>query len=162
MFTFSLAQGVALRRCALMFWTELRLRCRVSWNRPVSLLHLLYLSSIESNICKFTFSLCDNKTFFCSIRTEKGRHLCSRDSGGCFQDPSCQRENQQILREGIEHHTECWRSCGQRMCPAGLSDFGFPPSRCWLENCHISSASFDLLKIKWEGCFLSSGLKLVL
>lgn len=152
MFTFSLAQGLTLRRCALMFWPELRLRCRVSWSRPVSLLHLPYLSSVKkSNVCKFTIILCDNKTFFCSVRTEEGRHLCSRDSGGCFQDPSCQRENQQILREGAEHHTECWRSCGQRMCPAGLSDFGFPPSCCSLENRHISS--WVCIFWKWEGCF---------
>lgn len=54
-----------------------------------------------------------------SIRTEKGRHICSGDSRWCFQDSSCQRENQQILWEGVEHHAECWWSCGPRMRSAG-------------------------------------------
>lgn len=61
------------------------------------------------------------KLILCSIRTEKGRHICSGDSGWCFQDPSCQRENQQILWEGAEHHTECWWSCSPWMRSAGTS-----------------------------------------
>ena len=86
------------------------------------------------------------KLSFCSIRTEKGRHLCSRDSGWSLQDPGRQRENQQILREGIEHHAECWRGSGQRMCFAGMSllnvyKAGLHPSHCSPEKCHLSAVT---------------------
>lgn len=81
-------------------------------------------------IYKINLSMCDyiNKYEFPSNRAEKGRHTCSRDIGRCFQDPGRQRENQQILREGVEYHAKCWRGCGQRMCPAGSSHFLHPYS----------------------------------
>lgn len=98
----------------LISWPELSLHCRASWKTPVSTEYTsLYLpvfltSSVkECNVCKF-IRLCDDKTVFSfSNRAEKGRRVCSRNGGWCFQDPSCQRENQQILWEGVKHHTEC-------------------------------------------------------
>lgn len=87
------------------------------------------LQSLLENTSKCTsgFSLSwvayhlGSKQFLCSIRTEKRRHICSGDSGWCFQNPCCQRENWQILWEGVEHHTECWWSCGPWMRSAGIS-----------------------------------------
>lgn len=113
MFLF-LILGVSSKRCVSIFWPELNLLCRACWNNPVSKVSLsCWLSRSRMSLKTYFGSL------FSLIRAEKGRHLCSRDSWWSFQNPSCQRKDQQILWEGVEHYAECWWSSGQRMCPAG-------------------------------------------